>query len=51
MEWLAVRLCRLVCLLWGEDPGWEVPLFSSHRIAGEGLDTRSSPSPVDYPRL
>lgn len=29
MERLAVRLCRVVCLLREEDPGWEVPPSAS----------------------
>ena len=50
MEWLAVRLCRLICLLWAEDPGCEVPLSAPIPQGGDGLEARS-PNSLGLPIL
>lgn len=48
VERLAVRLCRLVCLLRGQDPGCELPL-SAPVLWGGRLQRPDSPAPWASP--
>lgn len=48
MEWLAVRLGRLVCLLRAEDPGCELSLSAPTPQGGERLEA-GSPNPLGVP--
>lgn len=50
VEWLAVRLGRLVCLLRAEDLGCELPLSAPTPQGGEGLEA-GSPNPLGVPIL